>query len=548
MSRWWAVTVIAVLMAAGLGAPARAGSTTVVPPPSGVDSPDYIDDGAPRGGVGVPGTFHVTAPTTNADEVREYAYSLDSGVVIGAETVPARATDHGASITLAPRHSGINVLHVWSIDHAGRYSSQVTYTFAVRAGLGPAANWTFEGTSQNVTDASGNGNTLNLGGTAGRVAGRSGVGSALSLPGTAAATRSDPINAPHPFTGVSTPVRTDASFTVTAWARISSTSGGGAQTVVSASGSRISAYRLGYTSRDDRWQFSMASADSDLTQFHGVRSDAAPNVGRWTHLAGVFDAATKEMTLYVNGVVQAQTATLVDGFDASVEVAVGKHRWHGGDDGFFTGDIDDVRFYPFVETSANLAGLAVPLPPTITFPYGAQATVGGQVTVLFGAGGDRNVTGFRYGVDGAEMGDIVELDKPGGAAIVAVDAGSVTGERVVHAVALDDGNRVSLMSGASFTVTSTPRLSGTVWDATFMPKSGAVVQLQPGGYEVTSAPDGSYTLTGFPAGPYTITVRFDGRCVPGFHGPVEIYSSGLTLDIYLSDDSGGTCSDPESAR
>ncbi|NES16769.1 hypothetical protein G3554_16455 [Micromonospora sp. PPF5-17] len=519
-------------------------------PPADVTSTNYPDDTIPRGGVGLSGTFDVLPPTSKANEVREYAYSLDSGVLTAAKTVPARTTDYGASFTIAPLHDGVNNLYVWSKDHAGRFSSSFLYTFSVKAGSGPAAEWRFEETGTTATDDSGHGNALTLGTGVTRVAGRSGVGTALSLPGTAAATRTGTLNTPHPDTGVSTPVRTDTSFTVAAWVKLSSTAGTGVQTVVSASGTRMSAYHLGYAGSNQRWRFTMAAADTDNAGLYSVLSDAAPTAGKWTHLAGVYDAATKKMTLYVNGVAQTATATLSGGFNATSEFAVGRRKWNGGNDSFFTGAVDDLRFYNFIETQANLAKLALPLQPKITFPNGAGVTAGGQLTVKFDAGGDTNITKFKYSLDGTGLGSTVNATSAGGTATVTVPVGNTTGQRPVYAVAVDDGNRVGPMAQNQFTVSPAASMSGTVWDPNFMPQAGALVQLQPGGYQATSAADGSYSLANFPPGTYTVTVTYGGRCGLVLSQQVEIDGQGFVFDIFLiavGDDLGTTCAEQTAA-
>ncbi|WBB52545.1 carboxypeptidase-like regulatory domain-containing protein [Verrucosispora sp. WMMD573] len=139
--RGWTATVAAVMLVAGVitPGPATAAPSGITPPspPSSVSSDDYPNDGTPSGGVDVTGTFEVTAPAVRPGKVKEYAYSLDSGVLIAAETVPARTSDRGATISVSPKHDGINVLWVWSRDRAGRISAPVTYRFTVRADSGP---------------------------------------------------------------------------------------------------------------------------------------------------------------------------------------------------------------------------------------------------------------------------------------------------------------------------------------------------------------------------------------------------------------------------
>ncbi len=345
---------------------------------------------------------------------------------------------------------------------------------------------------------------------------------------------------------MSTPVRTDASFTVTAWVKISSLSGSGAQAVVSANGSRMPAYHLGYVVSGQRWRFTMATADTDNAPMVSVHSNAAPTAGKWTHLAATFDGASKKMTLYVNGVAQTETVTLSGGFNATSDFSVGRRKWNGGYDSFFTGVVDDVRFYNFVETATNLAKLAVPLPPAVTFPNGSEATAGGQLTVRFDARGDTNVTKFRYSIDGTGLGSTVNATTAGGTATVTVDIGSGLGPRPVYAVAVDDGNRVSDMTTDEFTARPAASLSGTVWNEYFMPQADVVVQLQPGGHQATSAADGSYAMTGFAPGTYTITATLGGRCGLSFSAPLEIDGQGTTYDILLAafrDDLGHTCTE-----
>ncbi|GII56797.1 hypothetical protein Pth03_51860 [Planotetraspora thailandica] len=513
---------------------------TPPPAPGGVTSDDY-PVGRPSGGTGVAGVFEIVPPASQAEDVVAYAYTLDSGVV-GGETVPARAGDHGASVTVTPTHDGPNRLFVRSKDRAGRLSTPFTYTFSVRAPAGAAAEWTFEEPGGDAVDVR-HGNTAVLSGGATRTGGRSDVGEALSLNGTSAfAATSGPVLAPDPDTQAMTPVRTDRTFTVTARVKLAAT-GGDDVAAVSADGTRTSAYVLGYSGSTGRWTFRLAGSDIDDPASAIVSSDAAPEAGRWTHLAGVYDSATRQLRLYVNGVQQSATATLTGGFDATGPVALGRAKAAGAAAGFLGGAVDDVRVYGYAETAANLAAFAAPLPPRISFPEGSTVPAGGRLTVRFDAGDDTNVTKFRYSVDGLALER--EISALEGSATVTIDPGAA-GRRTIFAAAEDDGGRRSPLTQGDYTVKSVIRVSGTVWDVdTFIPVEGATVTLEPGGLSMVTGPDGAYDFTGFPEGHYTLSAVKDGACP--LSGSIELDISGelLGTDVFVvrpSDDSGSpTC-------
>jgi hypothetical protein len=525
---------------------------TPPPAPGSVASTDYPSTGV-HGGVGIAGVFNISAPTTRPHEVVAYAYSLDSGVLTGAPTVSARTGgDYGATVTVRPLHDGVHTLYVWSKDHAGRFSATArTYTFTVRAGAGPAAEWSFDEASGDAVDISRHGNTATLAAGATRTTGRAGVGTALSLGGgsTAYASTSGPVMTPHPDTGQMIPVRTDTSFTVTAWVRLTATDPGTRQNAVGVDGVRTSAFKLGYTGPDNRWRFLMLDSDVDAPTGKQVVSDSPPTVGKWTHLAATYDASTKRLRLYVNGVPQASTATLAGGFNATGGLAIGRSRWAGGNADFFHGAIDDVRFYPFVETAEKLAELARPLPPAISFPNGATVLAGGQLQVRFDAGGDTNVTKFRYSVDGTSLDSEVSAAAAGGTATVTVNAGSVLGGHPIYAVAVDDGNRLSELSQAEFTVNPAASLNGMVLDESeFLstPVAGAMVTLEPGGLSTVTDANGAFSFASLAPGHYTLSATFGGPC--GLSGSVELDIDGMgfywDLPVFrLVDDSGNTCSE-----
>jgi hypothetical protein len=524
---------------------------TPPPTPSDVTSTDYPADNAFHGGVGLNGTFEVTAPTVRSYEVTEYAWTLDSGVLTAARNVTARTTDRGATITLPPLHDGPNVLRVWARDQAGRYSATPkTYTFLVRAGDGPAAEWTLDEDSGDATDSTTHGNTAALSGTTARVAGRGGQGYALSLTGAGAAGLAVPVTYPHPDTGVATPVRTDSTFTVTARVKADTLGGTGKPTIVAANGTRTSAFTLVYSRDDNRWRFTMAGTDADDPALYSVLSNAAPTAGKWTHLAGVYNASSKTIALYVDGVLQTATAAVPATFHAASGVTIGKRKWNGADSDFFTGAIDDVRIYNFAETGTKIGALAVPLAASVAFPDGTETKAGGNLSVTLGGGGDVNVVKVRWSVDAPAL-DHESTITGGGPVTVPVAVGTSTGDRLIYVAAVDSGGRVGPTTQYSFTVESAVSVAGVVLDAmTFLPVDGATVTLNPGGRSTTTSADGSYRFADFSSGTYTLTATKGGKCGLSGSAHVDITGGALSWDLYVfpyTDDLGYTCTETTAA-
>ncbi|WP_370321421.1 carboxypeptidase regulatory-like domain-containing protein [Actinoplanes sp. ATCC 53533] len=504
--------------------------------------------------MGLTGEFTVGAPSTRPTDIVAYAYTLDSGIqASGARTVPAEANHSGVIKNLAPTRDGVNTLRVWSKEKSGRFSATpFSYTFKVKTGSGPAAAWVFDeaaGTTT-ATDDTGHGNTATLAGSATRVAGRSNVGSTLSLNGTTAyASQAGALHYPHPDTDAVTPVRTDSSFTVSAWVKLAATGGTGQRTVIAANGTRTAAYSLGYSGPDNKWRFAMAGSDADNATQYAVLSNAAPTANKWTHLAATYNVSTKKLTLFVNGVAQTATATLTGGFNATSDVTVGRRKWNGAYDGYFTGQLDDLGVYTFVVPVADIALLTMPLPPVVTFPETTPAEIGKATKVQLNAAGDTNVTAYKYSAGSAI------LDKTATPATAgAIADGSVTptsaGPTTVYAKSVGANGQLSLVGTAQFEVAGGASLSGVVIDSeTFELVPGAVVTLQPGGLTATTGDDGGFTFAGLVAGQFTITATVDGRCGRIFRTTLSL-DGDTWQDMVVApptDDLGYTCDETTSS-
>ncbi|WP_203897566.1 LamG-like jellyroll fold domain-containing protein [Virgisporangium aliadipatigenens] len=166
---------------------------------------------------------------------------------------------------------------------------------------------------------------------------------ALSLNGTQWAATAGPV------------VRTDRSFTVTAWAHLDAPTNGAWRPVIAQDGEHISAFTL-RASGGNAWAFSMATNDTTTGGYIDLQSDVQVTTQRWTHLAGVYEDRTGEMRLYVNGVLAGST-TFPGGFHAYGQLHIGRNKEHDGYS-HWAGGVDDVRTFNHVKTPYEILELA----------------------------------------------------------------------------------------------------------------------------------------------------------------------------------------------
>jgi Concanavalin A-like lectin/glucanases superfamily len=149
---------------------------------------------------------------------------------------------------------------------------------------------------------------------------------------------------------------TGNSFTVTAWVRLASTAS--TQTAVSLNGGPAPAAHLDYSAASKTWTFSMTRSDSASSQTDtAIDTTGVPVVGQWAHLAGVYDAVTHTLNLYVDGTL-AGTASHVSTWDATGQVYIGGARVSGALSAPWNGDIAGVRVYSGVLSNQQIADLA----------------------------------------------------------------------------------------------------------------------------------------------------------------------------------------------
>ncbi|MEU7870086.1 LamG-like jellyroll fold domain-containing protein [Dactylosporangium sp. NPDC049140] len=513
--------------------------------PSQITSTDYPDDGQRYGGAGVAGTFKFFPPATVPSDFAGYAYTLDTGTTAPNAAQVAPAADNTATVTITPPTDDAFILRVWTKDTGDTYSAvPKTYAFSVKAGTGPDGRWDMEeGTGATTADSSDHGNTLTLSNTT-WTASRGGTRHALAFNGWAQAVAAGPIKTKSPTTGAATTVRTDANFTVTAWVKVDTLDPTTAYVAASQDGTQTAAWALTYHGPTGRWRFTMAGSDVHSPAIYAVVSDNPITAGRWTYLVATYDASTHQMRLYVDGAVQAATATVVGGFNATGPFVIGRHLWDIGPNNFFKGSIDDVRLYGrlVASTEAEFTAPLKPEKPIVTFPNGNTATVGQPLQVTLSAGGDTTVTAIKYSLGNVGLGQTATLPTPGGQLTVTVTP-PAPGPVQLWAQAVA-GSRLSEIVGASITVGTPPAISGRVMDPfTGDVVVGVTVTLRPGGATRVTNGLGEYEFTGLTAGTYNVSAAVGGAC--GVYAGTDVEVTGHQyVDLQLfpqSDIFGYTC-------
>ncbi|MFD7646030.1 LamG domain-containing protein, partial [Kitasatospora sp. NPDC059795] len=153
---------------------------------------------------------------------------------------------------------------------------------------------------------------------------------------------------------IDTPLQIDTrqSFTVSAWARADQLDDG---VVLSQDGAGTSNFMI-WPRTDNgvtNWTFAMATADSssgrpyDYTSVYNSAARTQP--GAWTKLTATYNAATKQMALFVNGAPAAFGAHNTT-IPASGKLVIGRNRGSNANSNFFKGAVADVSVSNFVDT------------------------------------------------------------------------------------------------------------------------------------------------------------------------------------------------------
>jgi hypothetical protein len=215
--------------------------------------------------------------------------------------------------------------------------------------LGLVGYWSFnEGTSTTATDFSGNRNTGTLTTNGGSLPtwtnGK--LGKALSI----ASVDQSYVNVSSNNT-----LTISGSHTISAWVRPTAIPSSGEFSTIAGKYGTLN--NVNYALFLDNAALSAGDGIGFIFYNDGTcwaKFSSTPQIGRWYHLVGVFDTNATTMTLYVNGVQQAQSGT------CSLPTGTGEF-WIGRDRGtslgYWDGTIDEVRVYNRALSASEVAKL-----------------------------------------------------------------------------------------------------------------------------------------------------------------------------------------------
>lgn len=384
----------------------------------------------------------VGAPVTSAAFTATTSNSSTLTAANAFPVYPAKVATDGAAIAHRFEETMAATSGSAAADSAGA-SEPGTFNTSTN---GPSTFWSFnEGAGTRTADGSGAVNTGTVGsGASWTTNGR--VGGALSFDGTANGY----------VDGAAAAVRTDASFTVSAWVYLTAaTLPTSNKAVLSQNGSAAPAFDLMYES-SQRWKFYFMRSNSTGAGYDEAVSAANAVPQSWTHLVGVYDsaaAAGSQIKLYVNGGA-ATTAGRTTPWDAAGTLQAGRIRWGNSYGDYFPGVIDQVRTYQRALSTTEIAALYTTA--GTQWPF---TSVTGALTTAYRTDGNGTSTGtvgtavtFTAGRDGPAA----TMASPGANSYV-------------------EGATSQINAASSFTVAAWVRLTSTGTNRSIVTQDGVAI-------------------------------------------------------------------------
>lgn len=420
---------------------------------------------APKPGVAVSGVVTITASASDDVGIAGVQFLLD-GANLGAEVTGPRSS-YTYSWTTTTVANGAHTLSARARDGAGNtgLAANVPVTVSNAASIGPVAAYSFnEGSGTTVSDSSGNNLTGKIIGATWTTSGA--YGSALSFDGVSS----------YVDLGNPAALQLTGSMTLEAWVMAAANPADDGQIVAKSNGT---GWQLKTSPDTGPQTFGVKVSGADQS---GVQRYSATvrSLKTWYHVAGVYDASSRTLSTYVNGVLNNGTlmGTIpASQFNQNVNVNIGRRT--GGL--YFNGAIDEVRIYNRALSQAEIqTDLFTPIggapstdktPPTVSVTApAAGTTLSGSVTVTASATDNVGMAGVQFLLDGANLG----AEVTGGGPTYVVSWNTTTAKNGAHTLsarARDSAGNTSVAANAAVTV-SNAALAGPIASYSFNQGSG----------------------------------------------------------------------------
>lgn len=136
-------------------------------------------------------------------------------------------------------------------------------------------------------------------------------------------------------------VDTSKSFSISVWAK--PTAAGGV--IASEDGANASRFLLWNNQSDNTWRFGLGNADSGWS-YTQVVAPAGTALGVWTHLVGTYNAETRTIVLYVNGVIKGSAQyTATPTWPSTGKFVAGRYKYLGAPTAHYSGMLSNLQVW-----------------------------------------------------------------------------------------------------------------------------------------------------------------------------------------------------------
>lgn len=193
-------------------------------------------------------------------------------------------------------------------------------------------------------------------------------------------------------------IDTTKSFSISVWAKPLAAGG----VIASEDGANASRFLLWNNASDNTWRFGMGNADSGWSYTQVVTS-AGRALGVWTHLVATYNAETRTISLYVDGVLKGSAQyTATPTWPSTGKFVVGRYLYQGAHTAHYAGMLSNLQVWKRALTPAQVGasndtkrGSLVPFGAITWTPPGT----GAAQTDIYAADADGNLWRYRKPFD-----------------------------------------------------------------------------------------------------------------------------------------------------